>query len=91
MHTKSAKKRHRQSLENREKNRAARAALKTQVKKIREAVKVGDLTKADAEAKAAQVKLDKAAAKKIIHKNAASRSKSRIAAYVKAAKTAKKS
>jgi small subunit ribosomal protein S20 len=90
MHTKSAKKRHRQSLENREKNRSTRAALKTQVKKIREAVKAGDFAKADAEAKAAQVKFDKAAAKKIVHKNAASRSKSRISAYVKAAKAAKK-
>jgi small subunit ribosomal protein S20 len=90
MHTKSAKKRHRQSLENREKNRSTRAALKTQVKKIREAVKAGDFAKADVEAKAAQVKFDKAAAKKIIHKNSASRSKSRISAYVKTAKAAKK-
>jgi small subunit ribosomal protein S20 len=90
MHTKSAKKRHRQSLENREKNRSTRAALKTQIKKIREAVKAGDFAKADTEAKAAQVKFDKAAAKKIVHKNAASRSKSRISAYVKSAKAAKK-
>lgn len=90
MHTKSAKKRHRQSLQNREKNRATRAALKTQVKKIREAVKAGDVAKADTEARGLQMKLDRAAAKKIIHKNAASRSKARISAYVKAAKAAKK-
>ena len=86
MHTKSAKKRLRQSLENREKNRSTKAALKTQIKKIREAVKGGDLEKASAEARMAGKKLDLAAAKKIIHKNAAGRTKSRISLLIKNAR-----
>jgi small subunit ribosomal protein S20 len=89
MHTKSAKKRHRQSLERREVNRSTRAALKTQIKKVREAVKAGDLTKADEEARTAARKLDVAAARGVIHKNAAARTKSRVSRFVKGAKTAK--
>lgn len=86
MHTKSAKKRLRQSLERREVNRSTRAALKTQLKKVREAVKGGDLAKADEEARTAGRKLDLAAARKVIHKNAAARTKSRLSHLVKAAK-----
>ncbi len=86
MHTKSAKKRHRQSLELRERNRSTRAALKTQIKKIREAVKSADFAKADTEARSAGRKLDLAASRKIIHKNAAARTKSRISRFVKSAK-----
>lgn len=86
MHTKSAKKRLRQSIENRERNRATRSALKTQVKKVREAVKKGDLTVAQTEAQLAGKKFDLAAAKGIIHKNLSSRTKSRLSAFVKAAK-----
>jgi small subunit ribosomal protein S20 len=86
MHTKSAKKRLRQSLERRDFNRSTKASLKTQIKKIREAVTGGDLAKADLEAKAATKKLDHAAAKKVIHKNAAARTKSRISSLLKGAK-----
>lgn len=86
MHTKSAKKRHRQSLERRDKNRAVRSSLKTQIKKVREAVKAGDLAKADAESRLAAKKLDVAAAKGVLHKNAASRTKSRVSQFVKNAK-----
>jgi len=91
MHTKSAKKRHRQSLERRERNRSVKAALKTQIKKIREAVKSSDFAKADGEARTVGKKLDLAAAKKIIHKNAAARTKSRISRYIKTAKKTTKS
>jgi small subunit ribosomal protein S20 len=86
MHTKSAKKRHRQSLERRDKNRAVRSSLKTQIKKVREAVKAGDLAKADAESRLAAKKLDIAASKGVIHKNSASRTKSRVSQFVKNAK-----
>ena len=48
-HTANAKKRHRQSLERRAKNRATKSALKTQIKKVREAAKSGDAAKAEAE------------------------------------------
>lgn len=86
MHTKSAKKRLRQSLERRESNRSTKAALKTQIKKLREAVKGGDLDKAAEEARVAARKLDLAASKKVIHRNAAARTKSRISRFVKNAK-----
>lgn len=86
MHTKSAKKRLRQSLERRQRNRSTKSALKTQVKRVREAVKAGDLATAETEARTAARKFDLAASKKIVHKNAAARTKSRLAALLKAAK-----
>jgi small subunit ribosomal protein S20 len=76
--TKSAKKRHRQSLERRAKNRATKSAIKTQVRKVRQAIASGDLTKAEAELRTAATKLDRAASKRIIHPNAAARTKSRL-------------
>jgi small subunit ribosomal protein S20 len=85
--TKSAKKRHRQSLERRAKNRSTKSSIKTQVRKVREAVAAGDMSKADAEFRTAATKLDRAAAKRIIHSNAAARTKSRLQHLMKAAKT----
>jgi small subunit ribosomal protein S20 len=90
MHTKSAKKRLRQNLENRDRNRSTKTMLKTQIKKIRDAVKAGDFKAADTQASTTAQKFDRAAAKKIIHKNVASRTKSRIAKFIKAGKTAAK-
>ena len=86
MHTKSAKKRLRQNLARRAKNRSTKAALKTQVKKVREAVQAGDMAKADAEVRVAAKKFDLAAAKRIVHKNLAARTKSRLSALIKGAK-----
>jgi small subunit ribosomal protein S20 len=84
--TKSAKKRLRQSSERRTRNRATKSALKTQVRKVREAIKAGDTTLGDTELRVAAKKLDKAAAKGVIHANAAARVKSRLSSAVKAAK-----
>jgi small subunit ribosomal protein S20 len=85
--TKSAKKRHRQSLQRRATNRATKSAIKTQVRKVREAVAAGDATKADAEFRVAATKLDRAGAKRVIHPNAAARTKSRLQHLMKAAKS----
>ena len=84
--TKSAKKRHRQSLERRATNRSTKSSIKTQVRKVREAVAAGDLAKADAEFRTAATKLDRAGAKRVIHPNAAARTKSRLQHLMKAAK-----
>jgi small subunit ribosomal protein S20 len=84
--TKSGKKRHRQSLERRAKNRAVKSAVKTQVRKVREAVAAGDLTKAETELRLAAKRLDRAGAKRVIHPNAASRTKSRLSHLIVAAK-----
>jgi small subunit ribosomal protein S20 len=85
--TKSAKKRHRQSLERRATNRATKSSIKTQIRKVREAVTAGDLTKADAEFRVAATKLDRSAAKRVIHPNAAARTKSRLQHLMKSAKS----
>jgi small subunit ribosomal protein S20 len=84
--TKSAKKRLRQSLEKRASNRAAKSAVKTQVRKVRRAVEAGDIATAEAELKLAAKKLDRAGAKRVIHPNAASRTKSRLAHLIVGAK-----
>jgi small subunit ribosomal protein S20 len=84
--TKSAKKRHRQSLERRTRNRATKSAVKTQIRKVRAAVAAGDVTTAEQELRLAAKKLDRAGVKRVIHPNAASRTKSRLAHLIKSAK-----
>lgn len=84
--TKSAKKRLRQSLERRAQNRATKSAVKTQIRKVRQAVDAGDIAKAQTELQLAAKKLDRAGAKRVIHPNAASRTKSRLAHLIRAAK-----
>lgn len=86
-HTKSAKRRHRQSLERRAKNRAVKSAIKTQIRKVRQAVATGDIAKAESEARLAAKKLDHAGVKRVIHPNAAARTKSRLAHLISAAKS----
>ena len=78
-HTNSAEKRHRQDEKRRLRNRAAMKALKGQVKKFEAVVNDGSAEVKAAEFKAAVKKLDKAAAKRVIHPNAAARKKSQLA------------
>ena len=59
-----------------EKNKAAKSALKTAVKKFDVAVAEGDRAAAEAAYKAAVVKVDKAVGNGILHKNTAARKKS---------------
>lgn len=80
----SAKKRLRQNVTRRARNRAARSAVRTQVRKVRKAVAEGDAQQSATEFRVAVKKLDQAAAKKIIHPNAAARTKSRLSKAVKA-------
>lgn len=84
--TKSAKKRHRQSLDRRTRNRAAKSVLKTLVKKVRGALESGDLAAAQEGYQALVKKFDQTASRGIIHRNAAARVKSRLSAALKAAK-----
>jgi small subunit ribosomal protein S20 len=84
--TKSAKKRLRQSLERRTRNRAVKSSLKTQIKKVLTAVEGGDTATSDTEFRAAAKRLDQAAAKGVIHRNKAARLKSRLSARLKTAK-----
>ena len=82
----SALKAHRQSLVNRERNRKFRSNLRTTLKQIRVVLAGKDKTAAKKQLSAAISVIDKMAAKGIIHRNAASRYKSRLSARV--AKTA---
>jgi small subunit ribosomal protein S20 len=84
--TKSAKKRLRQSLERRARNRAVKSSLKSQIKKVLGAVEGGDAAATGDEFRTAAKKLDQAAAKGVIHRNKAARLKSRLSRRVKAAK-----
>ncbi len=86
--TRSAKKRLRQNIVRRARNRASKQALRTQCRKIREAVKEGDLDRAEAEFRTAAKKLDRAGARNIIHRNAAARTKSRLSSAIRVAKQA---
>jgi small subunit ribosomal protein S20 len=78
---KSQIKRNKQNLVRQERNKAVRSELRTRVKN---AVAAGEAGTEDAvaAAKLAQKKIDKAATKKVIHKNAAARRKSRLIAQI---------
>jgi small subunit ribosomal protein S20 len=83
---KSAKKRMAQSIVRREKNRSVKRSLKTQCKKVLEAVSAGNVEQAETEFRQSTKVLDRAAARKVIHANAAARTKSRLSARVKTLK-----
>ena len=78
-HTKSAKKSLRQDQKRRDRNRAVKKGLKTEIKKFLTAVKAGNMDAAKTEFVACIKKLDKAAARRVIHRNAAARKKSQLA------------
>lgn len=59
--------------------------MRSQLRKVREAVQAGDKEAVQAEYRKAQKQLDQAAAKNLIHKNAAARTKSRLVRLIKAA------
>jgi small subunit ribosomal protein S20 len=80
----SSKKRLRQNVVRRARNRSAKSAVRTQIRKVRNAIDAGDATLCATEFRMAVKELDQAAAKKIIHPNAAARTKSRLSKAVKA-------
>jgi small subunit ribosomal protein S20 len=86
--TKSAEKRLRQNLVRRARNRSIRRAVRSQCRKVREAVVAGDVERAETEFRVAAKRLDRAGAKNIIHPNSAARIKSRLSAKIKAIKQA---
>jgi small subunit ribosomal protein S20 len=84
--SRSAKKRLRQQERRRLRNRTARSALRTHIKRVRAAVAENDLARAETEFQATAKKLDQSAAKKIIHANTASRYKSRLQQLIRKSK-----
>jgi small subunit ribosomal protein S20 len=82
--TAQAKKRAKQAEKSRVRNAGQRSNLRTFIKKVIAAVKTGDKDKAQAAFKIAVPIIDSAVNKGLIHKNKASRGKSRLNAKVKA-------
>ena len=78
-HSLSAKKRIRQNDKRRARNRWRKNTVKQAIRDFDEAVRQGDAAQADQKLSLAYKQLDKVAAKGTIHKNAASRKKSRLA------------
>lgn len=87
-HSLSAKKRIRQSLKRRARNRARKDLIKDQVKGFQSAIAGGDLSKAETELNKTVQRLDRTAAKGTIHKNTAARRRSRMTKRLNAAKAA---
>ena len=83
---KSTKKRLRQNVVRRARNLAAKRTMRTRLRKVREAVKAGDVGLAETEFRLTVKTLDRAGAKRLIHPNAAARLKSRLSAKIKTLK-----
>jgi small subunit ribosomal protein S20 len=79
-----ARKRARQSEKQRAHNASLRSTLRTAVKKVRKAIASGDQAAAKVVFQESQAVIDRIADKKIVHKNLASRTKSRLSAGIKA-------
>ena len=85
--TPSASKRLRQSVTRRAKNRSTKTQLRTLTRKIRESITAKDVAQSEADFGTLVSKLDRASAAKVIHANAAARTKSRLTKAIKAIKS----
>ena len=82
--TSSAKKAHRQTVKRTAANKVRRTRMRTEIRRVEEAIAAADKTGAQAALKIAEPVLMRAAQKSVIHKNAASRKIMRLSARVKA-------
>lgn len=85
-HSQSAKKRLRQNVKRNLYNKSIKSAVRTQRKKFLAAVAAGNADAAETEFRKAVKAFRKAAAKNVIHANAASRNESRLALRLNALK-----
>src|SRR5262249_2891067 len=79
-----ARKRARQAVATNKHNASLRSMLRTSVKQVRKAIELGDKAAATQKLQASQAVIDRIADKRIVHKNLASRTKSRLAQAIKA-------
>jgi small subunit ribosomal protein S20 len=86
-HTRSAAKYLRKTEKRRLRNRAVKKAIKTQIKKFMDVAKSGNVADLEKELVLTTKKLDKAAAKRVVHPNMAARKKGQLAKLVHAKKT----
>ena len=89
-HSISAKKRVRQNLKARARNRARKEQLKAPVKAFNAALTAGDFAAAEKELKTVVQKMDRISTKGTIHRNTASRKRSRLTKRLNAAAKAGK-
>jgi small subunit ribosomal protein S20 len=88
-HTRSARKNLRKNEKRRLLNRAAKREIKTYCKRVIAAAEEGNAEKLKQEFILAVKKIDKAAAKRVIHPNLAARRKSQLARFINAKSAAK--
>jgi small subunit ribosomal protein S20 len=79
-----ARKRARQAAATNKHNASLKSTLRTAVKSVRKAIATGDKAAAAKQFQASQAVIDRIADKRIVHKNTASRAKSRLAQAIKA-------
>ncbi len=82
--TKSAEKRAREAIERRARNVAHRSKVRSAVRKVVTAIRAGNKKDAQSALREASPVIDAMARKGIIHRNKASRHKSRLATQIKA-------
>jgi len=82
--TAQARKRARQTEKKRQHNASLKSQLRSAIRRVRKAVAAGDKAAATREFQAQQSVIDRVADKKVVHKNAAARSKTRLAQAIKA-------
>ncbi|NYE26755.1 30S ribosomal protein S20 [Pigmentiphaga litoralis] len=82
--TAQARKRARQAVVRNKHNSSLRSMLRTSIKRVRQAIEAGDKAAATEVFQKTTSVIDRIADKQIIHKNKASRHKSRLASAVKA-------
>ena len=87
-HTLSARKRQRQSLRRRDRNRARQGAARTAVRQARELIEAGSQEEAQEAIRTASSALDRAAQKGSLHPNNAARRKSRLVRQLNASQAA---
>ena len=77
-HSNQARKRSRQALARNTHNREVKSDFRTRVKEFLRTIQSGDRTKAETQVREIEGRVDKAAKRRIIHPNTASRIKSRL-------------
>lgn len=82
--TDQARKRARQAEKRRQHNTSQLSSMRTAIKKVRKAIAGGDKSAAEQVFREAQTVIDRVADKKVVHKNSASRYKSRLVHRIRA-------
>ena len=80
----SARKRARQAVKRRTRNMSLRTTVRSAIKNVKKAIATGDKSAAERALQQSQGVIDRIASKGVLHRNAANRSKSRLARAIKA-------